>query len=469
MQKFRENSSVENVIYISFFSILNKNLKHWSIFIICCFALFFSAVAQDDFKIENGKDDFKLSFELVNDLVVIPVEINGAELSFLLDSGVNSTILFSIGEEDSLQLKNSEVIYLRGFGAGEPVKAIKTSGNKVRIGEAVNNNLTFYMVHDNPVDLSNRLGIPIHGIIGNDFLKDFVVELNYIKSELSAVQPDSYVSKQCRKCSDLDLHFFRNKPYVKIQGVIEDTLLPLNLVVDSGSGDALWIFTDINKGIQVPEKFFPDYLGFGMGGSVYGLRTRIKSLNLGNLTLEGVTASYPDTLYLKDIGTFKSRNGSIGAQILKRFHVTFNYPAKKLHLKPNKNNKEPFEYDMSGVVVAHEGFTLIQDLLRNPLALRVDDPNHTAAGKLVYKSTYNVKYALKPQYKIVELRPDSPAEKAGLKYGDVLMKINGRRAYNISLSKIASIMSSTDGKKIRLLIERDGKEKKISFALKRIL
>lgn len=444
-------------------------MKPLFVFIFCCFALNFTVVAQDEFKIENGKDNFKLSFELVNDLVIIPVEINGVELSFLLDSGVNSTILFSIGEEDSLRLKNSEVIYLRGFGEGEPVKAIKTFGNDVKIGNAVNQNLVFYMVYDNPVDLSNRLGIPVHGIIGYDLFKDFVIEFNYLKAQLKAFQPDSYAYKVCRKCIDLDLHFFRKKPYVKVNGIIEEANVPLNLLVDSGSGDALWIFTDESKGIKVPDKFFKDFLGFGLGGSVYGQRTRIKSLNLGGLTLEGVTASFPDTLYLKDFSTFESRSGSLGAQVLKRFHVTFNYPEKKLLLKPNRNFKEPFEYDMSGVVIAHEGFTVIQDLMRNPLPIRGDDPNNTAAGNLVYKSTYDYKYALKPQYKIVEIRPDSPAEEAGLKYGDLLMKINGRRAYNLSLSKIAAIMSSSDGKKIKLLVERNGEEKKISFALKRIL
>lgn len=35
-------------------------------------------------------------------------------------------------------------------------------------------------------------------------------------------------------------------------------------------------------------------------------------------------------------------------------------------LKPNKNYSEAFEYDMSGIVIAPEGFTIIQDLIRNP-------------------------------------------------------------------------------------------------------
>lgn len=240
-------------------------MKRFFVFIFCFFVPFFSAGAQDIFKIENGKGAFELPFELINDLVVIPVEINGVELSFLLDAGVNATILFSIGERDSLSLKNSEIIYLRGFGAGEPVKAIKTFGNEVKIGDAINRNLVFYMVYDNPVDLSNRMGIPIHGIIGYDFFKDFVIDFNYTKSFLKAYSHNTFQRKMCKKCTALDLNFFRNKPYVKVSGTIDKMSVPLSLIVDSGSGDALWIFEDAKKGYRLPEKFFPDFPGFGMG------------------------------------------------------------------------------------------------------------------------------------------------------------------------------------------------------------
>ncbi len=412
-------------------------MKRFFVFIFCFFVPFFSAGAQDIFKIENGKGEFELPFELINDLVVIPVEINGVELSFLLDTGVNATILFSIGAWDSLSLKNSEIIYLRGFGAREPVKALKTFGNEVKIGDAINSNLVFYMVYDNPVDLSNRMGIPINGIIGYDFFKDFVIDFNYTKSFLKAYSHNTFQRKMCKKCTALDLNFFRNKPYVKVSGTIDKMSVPLSLLVDSGSGDALWIFEDAKKGIRLPEKFFPDFPGFGMGGSVYGQRTRIQNLVLGDCTLEGVTASFPDSTYLKDIVFQESRNGSLGAKVLKRFHVTLDYSSKKMVLKPNKNYSEAFEYDMSGIVIAPEGFTIIQDLIRNPLPLRENDPNQTAAGNLIYKSTYNIKYSLEPQYKIVEIRPNAPADQAGLKLGDILIKINGRPAYNYSLFKIS--------------------------------
>ncbi len=442
-----------------------------AVYFLFLFSIFFmnSARAQPRFNIENNKDKFDLEFELVNDLVIIPVEINGVELSFLLDTGVDSTILFSLGDNDTVNLKNTETIYLRGLGEGEPIKALKSSGNEVKIGQAVNKDLNCYLVFDNPLGLSNRIGVPIHGIIGYDLFRDFVISFNYLKMELTAYNPGDFNYPKCGKCDDLPLTFRRNKPYINISGKIEGESIPLNLLVDSGSGDAIWLLSNEKEGIIIPDKNFPDFLGFGIGGSVYGKRSRIKEINLGNNVLTEVTASFPDTVYFKGIEAFAQRNGSIGAQILKRFNVTIDYPGKKMRLKPNKTFSEPFEYDMSGVVIAHDGFSIIKDIMRNPLPLRENDVNNTAAGKMVYKSTYDVKYSLEPQYKVAEVRPDSPASIAGLKVGDIILKINRRDAYKFSLSQISNLLSSQEGKSINLLIEREGVERKISFVLKRIL
>jgi hypothetical protein len=49
----------------------------------------------------------KIPFQLINNLVFIPINVNGVELTFLLDSGVKETILFSLEEKMKLA-KNIE-------------------------------------------------------------------------------------------------------------------------------------------------------------------------------------------------------------------------------------------------------------------------------------------------------------------------------------------------------------------------
>ena len=111
-----------------FFYILILLKKKNKIESICLFLglLFFFSVngfSQQGLTLPANLKKDKIPFDLVNNLVIIPVEVNGAQLSFLLDSGVNTTILFGITEVDSLRVNNAKPIKVRGLGDGEGVEA----------------------------------------------------------------------------------------------------------------------------------------------------------------------------------------------------------------------------------------------------------------------------------------------------------------------------------------------------------
>jgi S1-C subfamily serine protease len=57
---------------------------------------------------------------------------------------------------------------------------------------------------------------------------------------------------------------------------------------------------------------------------------------------------------------------------------------------------------------------------------------------------------------------NSPAEKAGLKSGDVLKRINDVKPTTI-VATVKLIRSLKPGKKVKVLIERDGKEKTLEI------
>jgi hypothetical protein len=52
------------------------------------------------FTLASNKKHQKIRFELINNLIIIPVEINGVELTFILDSGVSKPILFNLSQSD---------------------------------------------------------------------------------------------------------------------------------------------------------------------------------------------------------------------------------------------------------------------------------------------------------------------------------------------------------------------------------
>lgn len=71
-----------------------------------------SIIAQEGFVLPKGKKHGMVDFELVNNLVLIPVTINGADFTFLLDTGSANSVIFSFEAIDSLVLHNSQTFQL---------------------------------------------------------------------------------------------------------------------------------------------------------------------------------------------------------------------------------------------------------------------------------------------------------------------------------------------------------------------
>ncbi|MGA8855047.1 MAG: retropepsin-like aspartic protease, partial [Christiangramia sp.] len=257
-----------------------NNISLW-IMLVFISMFFTNAFAQNDFTIEDEKGRFKQKFELANDLVIVPVEINGRELSFLLDTGVNSTILFSLTKQDSTTLNDPKVVYLRGLGVGKPLRALRSSHNTLKLGNAVSKDHSIYIIEGEIFSISNRIGRAVNGILGYDFFKNFVVEFNYKRRFMKVYNKGIYEYDKCRRCVDLPLNFYKDKPYIEANIELNNGLsLKVDLLVDSGSSDALWLFEDPQLKLHVPEESFADFLGFGITGSVYGNRSRISSLSL---------------------------------------------------------------------------------------------------------------------------------------------------------------------------------------------
>ena len=94
--------------------------------VLLCFPVFGTA---QGFDLPQGQKFQKVKFQLINNLIIIPMEINGSELSFILDSGVGRPILFNISDQDSIQINNVSEITIRGLGQGEPIQALRSRNN----------------------------------------------------------------------------------------------------------------------------------------------------------------------------------------------------------------------------------------------------------------------------------------------------------------------------------------------------
>jgi len=424
--------------------------------------------SQGKFILQGGNKD-KIAFKLINNLIVIPVKINGVELSFLLDTGVSKPIIFNfLNISEELKIYQAEKIYLRGLGEGESVEALRSKNNIFQIGNAISISQSLYAVFDPAINFAPRLGVPVHGIIGYDFLKDFVVEINYSSRYIRLHSPERYKPKKCRSCEVFDIEFFNNKPYISGVVVIKEEEIPVTLLIDSGGSDALWLFDNEERGLIVPEKHFDDFLGTGLSGSVYGKRSKVNEFSIGKFKLKRVNVAFPDSTSISFARKFKERSGTISGAVLKRFNIIFDYPNRKVSLKKNKNFPDPFYYNKSGISLEHDGVRVVKTVDADRGISRFQSVNESVAtSSLIASGSY--KYSLEPTFVIVELRIDSPAFRAGLQVGDVILNINGRYAHLYSMQQIIQMFYGEDGKRIRLLIDRNGVQQKFEFKLESLL
>ena len=341
--------------YLSFF-------LQFVMFFILGQTLLFS---QGKFLLPKGQERDKIKFELLNNLVVVPVEVNGKELTFILDTGARNSMLFSLSEIDSIEVKNVSPIKIRGFGTGGTIDALKSSGNKIQIGDALDYNHTLYIIFDESINFSPRMGIPIHGILGYDFFKDFIVKTNYSQEELVIFNPELYKERTCKKCVTLPIFLKDNKPYLKTPIVHDSDTTAVTLLIDSGASDALWLFNESWSIQENPKNYFDDFLGLGLSGGIYGKRSKLDGILFGQYLFENVNVSFPEREALQEIVLFDERDGSIGGELLKRFTTIMDYSKGKMVLQKNRFYKTPFHYNMAGLVVEHDGLVSVSSFSKS--------------------------------------------------------------------------------------------------------
>lgn len=426
-------------------------------------------MAQGGFNLPKGLKSDKIKFELVNNLVIIPVELNGTKLSFLLDTGVNTTLVFGIAENDSLSLNNAIPTKIRGLGDGGSIDALESKNNTLRVGKAVDAAHSLYVVFDASLNFSSRMGVPVHGILGYDFFKNFVVKTDYISKKLTVYNQKLLKRKPWRRYEEFALQFYANKPFVSVKISEKGAFENIQLLIDSGSSDGLWLFKEKNYLIEQPKNYFDDFLGLGLSGNIFGKRSKIREVAIGVYTLKNVSTSFPDEEALRNIVFFKHREGSLGAAVLKRFTVYMDYQNSKIFLKKNANFSKPFYYNMSGITLTHDGSVPVkdvQDFRTGSLNLSQSDRNN---GSVTIPISPTYSFFLAPRIIIAELREGSPAAQAGLKRGDEVLLVNNKPAYKYKLYELSALFSSKTDKAIYMVVKRNGATLKKKFKLRRML
>lgn len=376
------------------------------------------SVFSQPFSLPNGQARQKISFELVHNLIIIPVSINGeGPYHFILDSGVGPIILTDTSMVDSLYKSELSLFKIRGRGIGPEVEAYVMNNMFPSIGAAKTSGLSLVLLRNDPFQLSSYVGMPIHGIIGSDVFKSFSIKINYTRKQITLYHPNTKVRKKGRR---VPLEIIKDKPFLQVTLANDGIKRRLLLLLDSGAGHAISLEHQEQNRVLIPDSTIEANLGIGLNGPIHGLIGRLSSVELGNYKLKDVIAAYPSSEFddLKQL--LGDRNGSIGGEMLKRFHVFIDYANKEIYLKKNRKFHSPFEHNMSGMEI------------------------------------YVVGQEDSRQFYISRIEVDSPAAKAGLQVHDEILSINLKDMHVYSLEDINRLMHERTSKQIIIEVLRDG-------------
>lgn len=379
------------------------------------------SMGQLGFSLREGRHRVQIPVEIVNNLVVIPVVLNGQlPLKFILDTGVRTTILTEKTFSDILRLTYSRRFLVAGPGGEKLVEAYVANNVSLDLPGVHGEGHAMLVLEEDYLELRNYLGTDVQGVLGYELFSRFIVEVDYEKKQLILTSSEFFKPK--KKYQMIPISIQDTKPYIQVPVALSDSVsVNAKLLIDSGAGYGLVLDPSSNPLITIPDKHVSSLIGRGLGGLITGQIGRVKTLNLGKYKINDLVANFPDpnsyidTLKASDV----FRNGSIGGEILSRFTVIYNFPGEKIYFKKNSGYGKKFYFNMSGLTLK-------------------------ALGSNLHKFT------------ITDVRKESSAEKVGIQNGDQVLSVNGIQTSEMDLNMINSFFNSKPGKKIKLRILRNG-------------
>ncbi len=381
--------------------------------------------------LDANKEKVSFPFDLVNGLIIVKAKIGGfRDVNMLLDTGAENLILFNKDIKQELNIPDGKEIVIKGADLIQEISGQICRNILITLPNNRPVNRDFIILDENFLNFNESIGIRIDGLIGGRLFWGSVMEINYKKRTITFYKKNAFTPPTNRGFQRIPISLEDHKPYITSKiSLFTGSGISMKLLLDTGSSLGILLFLDKEKEFQLPEKFVEGPLGVGLGGDIIGYQAKFKSLNITNsLFFNSVVANYQVINQELDRRFINNRNGLIGNPILSRFHVIIDYVSSDLYLKPLKNYNKNLEYDKSGLVVYAAGKNLNQFVIR---------------------------YVIK----------DTPAHKAGLQTGDIIKRIGWTPTRILSLASVNRKLDRKEGKKVKMIIIREGKKLRKSFIL----
>ena len=358
-------------------------------------------------------------------LALVPVSVNGSQPSwFLLDTTRATSAIDDVravavglyapaGESQRRKSFSNVTLEFPGLRISLPALGLDSFG-----------------------DFSTRIGHAVQGVLGADVLSHLVVKIDYQAQSVQLYDPKAFQYNGGGAGIPLEMSAgipaMAGKVTVrhrgKFSGLIAIATAQSEPVAFSPKFAAAHSFYDLSERM-LP---FPG-LDATSDTDVRDFLGRVQEIQFGKVTLADPIGIFPG----------KSDKGggaggvpeqfvcAIGGEILERFTVILNYPAKMLIVEPNKTFTNAFTTDMSGLTI------------------------------VAIPPTFD-------RFEVAQVAKRSPAAGAGIAVGDMIENVDGNPASDYSLDDIRAVLRQ-DGTEHKLSVLHDGKTIEVKLELQPLI
>jgi hypothetical protein len=268
------------------------------------------------------------------------------------------------------------------------------------------------------------------GVLGKDFCDRVVIEVDYVRQTVQLYDPSVFSYSGTGK--SFPLSFAGDLPLLRAKAEISGhKTVDADFVLDTGLDSAIVFYRAFSDSERISAAHFKTvpayYPEIDDGAKI--LLGSLKGFQIGQYAVETPVAvfSQSNSSATQD----KKIAGAIGANLLRRFTVIFDFPHQRVILEPNLQFNHSVDEDMSGLSVIAHGSNL-----------RTFEVIHVQAG--------------------------TPAADAGIQPGDVIAAVDDEAAADLTLSAVRDLFRQI-GHEYKLLIDRKGQSLTVSIKMHRVI
>lgn len=258
-------------------------------------------------RFDSGNSALRIPLEIDNNLILLRVSINESKpLKFIFDTGAS---ISAISSKRAAELGLKSQGQFRGDATGGRVEGSWIEGVELRVqGARISDQTIAALPFPTPP------GFEFDGVIGCDFIRQFVVEIDYLKQTMNLYNPRSY--RYAGRGASIPLILIGGNTPLTLVKIFLPGRAPVEakLEVDTGGDNAVIINSPFVKRQKLVEAIqnVNEYARNGAGGEQKVIVGLVKAVQLGRFTLRNAPVAL--SLDTEGAGASEENDGLIGGE-----------------------------------------------------------------------------------------------------------------------------------------------------------